>query len=83
MPQDLERYRQASADNTLRRIGRSIRSPFDKVGQLTHSDYQSIVGKLPHHESEEAQVMTPGADYGKFYFLVDVDQVDNTDVIIV
>lgn len=81
MPQNLERLRNAAAENVLKKIGKSIRSPFIKVGQLTSSDHQGLLAKLPHADTPEIQVMTPGANYGKFYFLADYSTVDGGDII--
>jgi hypothetical protein len=81
MSAELERYRQASIELVLRKAGRSTKNSFLKLGQLTQSDYQGLIAKLPHADSNPMQVMTPGANYGKFYFIPDYSTVDGGDII--
>ncbi len=83
MPIENELYRNAIAQTTLKRIGRSIRNPFYRTGQLTHSDYQAAIGKLPHGDSPEIQVMDSSSpSYGRFFYLVDFDDIDDPNVVI-
>ena len=78
-----ERLKDSWIQQALKKQGKSIRNPFWRFGQLSSSDFQSVIGKLPHREPPEIQVMdSASADYGKFYFLPDTDSIDDPDVII-
>ncbi len=77
-----ERLKDSWIQQALKKQGKSIRNPFWRFGQLSSSDFQAVIGKLPHREPPEVQVMIPGSDYGKFYFLPDFDDPDDSSVVI-
>jgi hypothetical protein len=82
MPSWIQRYKDADAALTANLIGRSRRSPIVSIGQQLTTDNQAAISKLPHSATIDAQVMTLGADYGKFYFIVGYSEVDGGDIIL-
>jgi hypothetical protein len=83
MSVELEKLRRAAAENALRRLGKGVRQPFTKAGQMAAGEYQAMIHTLPHGDVPETQIMTPGADYGKDIFLVNYHTVDNTSTVII
>jgi hypothetical protein len=84
MSVETERWRKALTEQALKYIARTTRNPFYRTGQLSMSDYQAAIGKLPHGDSPEMQIMdSASANYGKFIFLVDFDDPNDPNVVVI
>ena len=76
-----ERLRQSWIEAALRKQGKSIRNPFWNFGQLSSSDFQSVISKLPHADPPVIQIMDAGANQGKLVYLPDLDTPDDPDLV--